>query len=176
MVQSETSAIKSQEDFDRLLKTEITGGYISDKFVMPRPNDGGKIVTIKWSKDNKGELCPMKVVKNSKFRDGNGVFMIVSEIEHPDVELQMGVGESIKSSIKRMLNEEKWNINDLPGKVVHITANYYTAEGAPKCSKCSGKGCVACENTGNSTVFNMKARGDIMSPTSQTKKKVADEF
>jgi len=175
MVQSETTGIKSQEDFDKLLKTEITGGYISDKFIMPRPNDGGKVVRILWSKDNKGELCPMKVVKNSKFKDGNGVFMTVAEIDQPEVELQMGVGESIKNAVKRMLNSEGWNINDLPDKIVHITANYYTSERAAKCSKCHGKGCVACENTGYSTVFNMKARRDLMSPTKQTKK-VADEF
>lgn len=176
MAKSENKVISSEEDLEKLFKPEITGGYIADKLVMPRPGDGGKALLILNSKDDDGTLGPIKNVKNSKFRDGNGLFMAVAEYDHPEIELQMGLGESLKNSIKRMCNSEGWKLVELPGKIVHITANYYTAVGAAKCNKCGGKGCAACENTGNSTVFNIRARHDLMSPTGSTKKKVADEF
>lgn len=173
MAQSENRAISSLEELNDVFKHDETRKSISDKLVMPRPGDGGKAVLILNSKGDDGSIGPIKVVKNSKFKDGNGIFMTVAEVEHPGVELQMGLGESLKNSIDRMCNTEKWTLAELPGKIIHITANYYPKI---KCSKCNGIGCAACEKTGDSTVFNARARHDLMSPTKSTKGKVADEF
>lgn len=176
MAKSDRTIVSSVEDLEKIFKPEITGGYIADRITMPRPGDGGKAVLILHSKGEDGQLGVVHIVRNEKMKTGEASFMSVAEYDHPEVEMQMGLGESLKNSIKRMCNSEGWKISDLPGKIVHITANYYTGEKAPKCSQCHGIGCAACENTGNSTVFNVRARHDLMSPTGSTKKKVADEF
>lgn len=177
MAKGETKIASTLEDIEKVLdvKTKITGGYILDKFIKPRPNDvEGKVVMILQTKDDDGKLGPIKIVKNPSFKTNEAAFMTVAEINHPDIELQLGMGKSDLNAMTRMLNSEGWTLEDLPGKTVRITANYYTKVGAPKCSKCNGKGCAACENTGYSTVFNWKAVKN--SPTKDTTKKVVDEF
>lgn len=178
MVKSDTKVIASAAELEGLFEHDETRKSIADKFIMPRPNDGGKAVTILHSKGLDGSLGVVSVVKNEKFTnsEGQGIFMMVADVNQPEVEQQMGLSKSMFNSIDRLCNSEGWKLAELPGKIIHITANYYTAVGAAKCNKCNGRGCAACENTGNSTVFNVRARHDLMSPTRSTKKKVADEF
>lgn len=174
MVESEKIVIANDADLEAIFKPDITGGTISDKLIMPRPGDGGKCIRFLYAgKDANGQLGVINVVKNDKFtKGGKGFFMNVEEIDHEGIQLQMGLGESTLNSIKRMCNSNGWKIADLPGKVAMITANYYDKI---KCSKCSGKGCAACENTGKSTVFNVQARLDLMQPTAGAKK-TGNEF
>ena len=174
MAKSDRTVVSSAEDLEKLFQHDETRKSIADKLVMPRPNDGGKAVTILYSKGDDGQPGVVHVVKNEKFESGGqGVFMMVAEVEHPEVELQMGVNKSLFNSFDRLCNSEGWKLTELPGKIVHITANYYPKI---KCNKCNGRGCAACENTGNSTVFNVRARHDLMTPTKNVKGKVADEF
>lgn len=169
MVKSENKIVSSSAELDSIFEHDATRKSIADKLVMPRPASDGKIITILHSKGDDGSLGLVKIVNNPKFRDGNGIFMTVEEYDHPGVELQMGLGKSLKQSLDRMCNTEGFPLDQLPGKIVHITANYYTTENAPKCSKCNGRGCEACESTGYSTVFNVRLRKDLMNPTKVAK-------
>jgi len=173
MVESQKTVITNDADLEAIFKPEITGGTISDKLVMPRPGDGGKTIRFLYTKGPNQELGVVNVVTNDKFKNGGkGFFMNVEEIDQPGIELQMGLGESLLNSIKRMCNSNGWKISDLPGKTAMITANYYDKI---KCSKCNGAGCIACEKTGKSTVFNVQARLDLMQPTAGAKK-TGNEF
>jgi len=179
MVKGQTKAITTEEELGKLFAPDITGGYIADKFVTPIPGDGGKAIIILNSKDDNGELCVVKNVKNPGFESEEANFMTVAEYEHPEVELQLGVNKSIANAVKRMCTSEEWKFNDLPGKIVHITANWYTkvrCSGVDKKIGCLGKNCPKCNGSGYSKVFNLRARKDLMSPSKQTKGKVADEF
>ncbi len=181
MVKSETRAITDEAELEKMFNPEqkITGGYIADKFVTPMPNDGGKAIIFKYSKDDDGTLCILKNVKNPAFDSGEAEIMTISEYEHPEAEYQIGASKSIKNAVKRMCTAEGWKFNELPGKVAQITANWYPAKkcsGVDKKIGCTGKNCPKCLGTEHSKVFNLRARHDLMSPTSQTKKKVADEF
>lgn len=175
MPKSETKVVSSAADLESIFQHDETRKSIADKFIMPRPNDGGKAVTILNTKGEDGTLGVVSVVKNEKFTntEGQGIFMMVADVEHPEVEQQMGLSKSLFNSIDRLCNSEGWKLDGLPGKIIHITANYYPKI---KCSKCNGRGCAACENTGNSTVFNVRARHDLMSPTKSVKGKVVDQF
>ncbi len=180
MVKSETKAITSEEDLEKMFNPEqkITGGYIADKFVTPTPGDGGKAIIFKYSKDDDGTLCILKSVKNPAFDSGEADIMTISEHEHPDVEYQISAGKSFKNAVKRMCVSEGWKFNDLPGKIAHITSNWYPkvkCSGVDKKIGCTGKNCPKCNGTGHSKVFNLRARPDLMSPTGQTKKKASDE-
>jgi len=164
--------MSDREALDKILGDKpVTGGTISDKLVMPRPGDKGVIVVFLYNKELDGTLKVIKIVKNDKFTTGEGGFFNVGLLDNPGIEYQVGVGKSMGNAIQRMLNTNKWQIEDLPGKIAHITANYY--DKIP-CSKCNGRGCSACEHTGKSTVFNVRARLDLMSVTSNVKK--TDEF
>ena len=165
---SENKVIQSAEELNEIFKHDETRKVIAGKLEMPRPGKGGKAIIILNSKGDDGSIGPVKVVKNSKFKDGNGVFMAVAEADHPEVELQMGLGESLKQSFDRLCNSEGWKLTELPGKIVQLNAAYYKKN---KCSQCGGRGCVACENTGQSTVFSVTARHDLMSPTGNVKGK-----
>lgn len=174
MAKSETKVIDNATDLEALFEHDADRKSIADKFVMPRPNDGGKAVTILYSKGPDGKQGVVSIVKNEKFTnsDGQGVYMMVADVKYPEVEQQMGVSKSLFNSFDRLCNTEGWKLSELPGKTVHITANYYEKI---KCNKCNGRGCAACEGTGNSTVFNVRARHDLMSPTKQSNKNI-DQF
>lgn len=177
MAQSENKIVTDLNELNTIFEHDEKRQSIQDKLVMPIPGDKGKIVRFLVFKGDNGSYGPIKVVKNDKFNAGSGVFMNVEELSNPGVELQMSLGISLKGAIDRMCNTQKWTLTDLPGKIVHITANYYTAKDAPKCSKCGGRGCPACGNTGNSTVFNVRPRIDLMSATAgATKAANKDDF
>lgn len=176
------TVISKAEDLEAIFKPEITEGSIDDKLVMPRPGDEGEIVRILYAKSPDGTLGLINVVNNAKFKGGRGEFMSVEKFSNPGVPLQMGLGESLKTSIKRMCNTNGWKIADLPGKVIHITANWYSSsEKGIYCNDCRGSGvlsgvkCKKCDGTGKTIVFNTRARLDLMQATPGIKGKV-DEF
>ncbi len=174
---SENKAVSSLSELNELFKHDESRKVIMGKLVMPRPGDGGKTLLILNSQGDDGTVGPVKVVKNSKFKDGNGIFMTVAEHKHLETSLQMGLGKSLFNAFDRMCNTEGFTLADLPGKIVQLTANYYTAPDAPKCSNCMGRGCNKCEGTGNSTVFSVQLRRDLMeSPTKAAKGKIEDTF
>ena len=169
---TENIVVNSAEDLNKIFGHDETRKSIADKFVMPRPGDGGKAVRILYTKNSDNSLGVVSIVKNDKFKDGQGIFMNVADVEQPEIELQMSLSKSMFNSIDRMCNSEGWKLTDLPNKVIHITANWYPKI---KCNQCNGLGCDKCDGTGNSTVFNVRARHDLMSATGAAKKK-ADEF
>ncbi len=171
MVESPRVIVSDEEALSKILGEGVTGETIEDKLVMPRPGDKGIVVRFHYVKDKDGTLGIIKIVKNEKFTTGEGKFFNVELVDNPGVMYQMGAGKSAGISVKRMCNTNGWKLTDLPGKIAHITANYYPKV---KCSKCNGRGCVACENTGNSTVFNIRARLDLMSAVPKDARK--DEF
>ncbi len=171
MVESPKEIVSDEAKLDEIFGTDkITGGTIADKVVMPRPGDEGIIVRFLYTKAKDGTLGVINIVKNEKFKDGSGEFLNVELYNKPGIEYQMGLGKSMKNAIVRMNNTNGWKLTDLPGKVGHITANYYPKI---KCNRCNGRGCAFCGNTGNSTVFNVRARLDLMSATKDARK---DEF
>lgn len=172
MVESLKEIISDEAKLNEIFGADdIKGGTIADKLEMPRPGDEGVVVRFLYTKGRDGSLGVINVVKNEKFKDGSGEFLTVEKYDNPGVEYQVGLGKSIKNAIVRMNNSNGWKLTDLPGKIGHITANYYPKI---KCNKCNGRGCPACENTGNSTVFNVRARLDLMSTTKNVKR--TDEF
>ncbi len=172
MVESPKETVADEAKLNEIFGADkITDGTIADKIVMPRPGDKGVVVRFLYAKAKDGTLGVVNVVKNEKFKDGYGEFLNVELYDKPGIEYQMGLGKSMKNAIVRMSITNKWKLTDLPGKIAHITANYYPKI---KCNKCNGRGCAACENTGNSTVFNVRARLDLMSVVSKSDKR--DEF
>ena len=172
MVERNEETISSAEELNEIFSHDESKMRIADKFETPKIGGKAKVITILHSKSDDGTLGVVKKVINDKFTGGSGIFMTVSEYNHPEVELQMGLSKSLFNSIDRMCNSEKIQLVDLPGKIVQITANEYDKY---KCNKCGGRGCPDCGNTGNSTVFNVSLRHDLMNPTTQIKG-TTDEF
>lgn len=191
MVESERKIISDLNELDKIFKPDLTGEQISDKFIMPIPGDNGKVVRLQYIIGKDGSLGVVDKVKNPKFKGTNqeADFMNVEELSPPDfasngIIKRMGLGESMKNSLKRMMNTKVWKPTDLPGKVVHITATWWSA--APmdrrdpkvKCKQCNGAGCKTCGNMGIQppAVFNCTARDDLMKVVSGAEKKGGDEF
>lgn len=183
MVESERLAIKDSEELEKLFRgegaeDEIKGGKISPKLTMPLPGDSGIDVRILYIKNKDGTVAGVvDRVKNAKFNnpEGEADFMNVELYQNPGIELRMGLSESLKASLRRMMNDEvpRWKVVELPGKVIHITASYWTNAPANKrgmsvvCRGCGGKGCKVCNNTGiqlHPIVFNCTPRKDLVAP------------
>lgn len=174
---SQREVISDENELENLFKPEITEGRISDKLDMPTPGDEGVVVRVLYTKGVDGKLGIIDRVYNSKFKNGVAEFMTVEKVDSPGIQLKMGVGESIKNSFRRMMNDEKWKVKDLPNKVVHITASFWKK--APisarnprvKCKVCKGAGCDDCDGSGlqSPVVFNAIARHDIMSNHKSTR-------
>ena len=151
---------------------------ILDKVQMPVPN--GKPTTIRflWSKDGNGQ--PVAILKKTITVKGEKKDIYTSTVELYDVPgaKQLTYSASLSGSVLASLKERNLSVDDLPGKVGDITAQWYTA--APKshrkgvCPECNGKGCKACTVTGSGqdagvatgmatpTVYNFRLRDDLM--------------
>lgn len=195
MVESERKIISDLNELDRIFKPELTGESISDKFVMPVPESNGKVVRIQYIIGKDGSLGVVDKVKNPAFKGPaqEAEFMNVEELVPPDfvsngIIKRMGLSESMKNSLKRLMNTKVWKPTDLPGKVIHITATYWykaTVEKRSrdkndkyiKCKDCGGKGCINCDGSGfqSPVVFNCSSRDDLMKAVSGAGKK-GDEF
>lgn len=195
MVESERKIISDLNELDKIFKPELTGEQISDKFLMPVPGDNGKVVRLQYIIGKDGALGIVDKVKNPKFKGVNqeAEFMNIEELTPPDytssgIIKRMGLSESMKNSLKRLMNTKGWKPTDLPGKVVHITASWWTK--APiekrskdkngkyiKCKDCAGAGCINCDGTGyqSPAVFNCTARDDLMKAVTGNKGS-GDEF
>lgn len=179
-------------ELESIFKPSITGETIQDKFVMPEPGDNGKVIMFQYIQGKDGSLGIIDRVKNPKFKGESADFMNVEELIPPNytssgIIKRMGLGESMKNAIKRMMNSRGWKPTDLPGKVVHITASYWSEAPMEKrsrdkngkyvvCKICNGSGCKTCGNTGiqSPVVFNCQARDDLMKP--EVGKSGKDEF
>lgn len=186
MAESERNTINDADELEKLFKPEITGGVISDKFEMPKPDTDGKVVRFLYIKGKDGKLGVVDKVKNPKFKgDGEAEFMRVEEIGKEGLEKTLGLSESMKNGLRRVMNEEHWKAVDIPGKVVHITANWWfnatvdKRDAKNKCVECKGTGCKFCSMTGlmPPVVFNVRARHDLMSVVGKNDGvKKGDEF
>ncbi len=173
MAKGETQVISSKEEIEKLFEHDETRKVILPKLQTPVPNDGGKDIIILYSKDDNGNPGLLYKVKHEKMNTGEALFMTVAEYEHQEVPLQMGVNKSVFNSLDRLCNSKGWLLTELPGKILHMTASAYSKY---PCRECNGKGCDSCGGSGKSKVFNFTARDDLMTPSKQTKGKVADEF
>lgn len=164
---------------------------------MPTPEQkAGVTVRFLWSKDASRNPVLVEQVTNPKFKGDKktAYFMAVEELDNPGVERRVGLSSSLYASLVRVTNNEEMRLEDIIGKVVTITANYWTS--APlakrdknrKCVKCLGKGCSFCTVTGTDedagritglqppTVFDSTIRHDLMSAGVKSGGSVATEF
>lgn len=174
MVQSETKVISSLSDLNDMFEHKGDRTGIRPTFVKPKIGEKGKTIIVINSDDKKGNIGPIRMVTNPKMNNGlPTAFMDVMDYEDQTTIYQMGLGKSLPIQFDALCNDNNWTLAELHGKIVTMKASPY---GKYPCRSCGGKGCDDCSNTGKSTVFSLTARMDLMSPTGQTKKKVADEF
>jgi len=160
---------------------------------MPRPDVKGDklVVRVLYYKKKDGGMEILKTVSGKGFRT-TGVFLNVEEVDNPGVELDLRVSTSLWQGISRELyNRGEVNpdgtvkIESLPGRVLIITADYWTAAPLSKrspnrlCSKCGGVGCDHCTVTGTGpdaglvtkleppTVYNVTFKDDAGIDTSE---------
>ncbi len=135
---------------------------IKGKLKMPSPDiKGDKVdVRILYYRNNDNTTSIFKTIEGAGFRS-RAVFLNVEEINAPGIEKDMPLSTSLYQSICRELYNRgltnpdgSANLDELPGKVLTITADYWFA--APtskrsidkKCVKCNGKGCEFCTVAG----------------------------
>jgi hypothetical protein len=173
MVQSVSKLISDAEELEKLFRPDITGGEISDKLQMPTPESEGIVVRLKYLTTKEGKLAVVDQVQNPKFKGGIAEFMNVEVVGKEGIDKRLNLSESVKNALRRTMNDNQWKVVDLPGKVVQITANYWSnsprdkRDANVKCVRCGGVGCKFCGFVGlqPGVVFNIHARNDLMSPT-----------
>lgn len=167
---------------------------IKNRAKMPDPAKKGDILTVKalYYKDKNGKADYYKKVTGEKFKTP-AIFINVEELDAPGIEKDLQVPKTLYQSIDRELSNRGFTFVDLPGKVMTITADYWTsaprAKRSNQCPKCKGKGCDFCVVTGTGqdagvatglcppTRYDAVFRDDIMSgKTAATGKKVAGQF
>lgn len=192
---SETEKPKTTgASFDELLKAfETTEDKIDkrigikDKIVLPTPEEAPITVRLLWSQDDSNNPIAVMKKENPKFRGGTAFFMSAEYFDRPG-ERQLSLSKSLFGSIAAAAREKKLTLDDLPGKVGDISAQYYTSapialrkdpvtKRGKVCVKCKGTGCPFCTVTGQGqdagiatglqppTVFNFRFRDDLMNVT-----------
>jgi len=139
-------------DMDEEKKLKIAG--IKDRLKMPDPSISGDRVTCRvlYYQNPDGTTQWYKKVSGEKFTN-TAVFLNVEDVEQPGIEKDLSVGKTLYQSLTREVTNRGMKMSELPGKVLIITAGYWTS--APKskrsnvCPNCNGQGCAFCTVSGN---------------------------
>jgi hypothetical protein len=159
-------------------RAKIAG--IKNRVKMPDPTKKGDTVTVvvRYYKTKDGKVNYYKKVTGAKFKTP-AIFLNVEEVEAPGIEKDLQMPKTLFQSVDRELSNRGLTITDLPGKVMTITADYWTSAPRSKrsnpCPKCKGKGCDFCVVSGSGqdagvatglcppTRYDAVFRDDIMS-------------
>lgn len=172
-------------DMDEEKKKKMAG--IKNRLKMPNPDVPGDTRTIRaLYYQNNGQTSAYKKVSGDKFKTP-AIFLNVEEVNAPGIQKDMQCPKTLYQSITRELTNRGLKFKDLPGKVMTVTADYWTS--APKskrsivCPKCQGKGCDFCTVTGSGedagvmtgkrppVRYDAIFRDDLMSTTATATKK-----
>lgn len=166
---SKRTIVSSADELESIFRPEIKSGVIPDKLKMPVPGGEGIIIRVLYTKTKDGTMGIIDRVENPKFKGGVADFLTVEKYNDTKgvwtgIEQKIFISESIKNSFRRLMNSERWEVVDIPGKPVYITASYWKT--APmknrdpkvKCIFCSGTGCKTCNMSGlqSPVVFNIQ--------------------
>ncbi len=172
-------------------RAKIAG--IKKRVKMPDPEKKGdsRTVRVLYYKGNDGRTDYYKKVSGEKFKSP-AIFLNVEELDAPGIEEDLQVPKTLYQSITRELSNRGLTIVDIPGKILSVTADYWTsaprAKRSRQCFKCKGRGCEFCMVTGTGidsgvstgmcppTRYDAVIREDLMSGKMVSGKKVAGEF
>jgi hypothetical protein len=137
-----------------ILNKYIRDSSQSDRLYMPEPDIEGDSLTVRilYYKDKNGQDSYYKRVTGEKFKTP-AIFMNVEEVGVPGIEKDLQIPKMLYQCIERELTARNLTIVDLPGKMMTITADYWTSAPIKKrskeCPKCNGRGCNFCVVTGD---------------------------
>lgn len=172
-------------------RAKIAG--IKKRVKMPDPEKKGdtRNVRVLYYKGADGKADYYKRVSGDKFKTP-AIFLNVEELDAPGIEEDLQVPKTLYQCIDRELSNRGLTIVDLPGKILSVTADYWTsaprAKRSKQCPKCRGKGCDFCTVTGTGTDagvvtgmcpptrYDAVIREDLMGGKMVSGKKVAGEF
>lgn len=122
---------------------------IKNRLEMPSPDKKGDSRTVRvlyyTDKDKKTTL--FKKVSGPKIKNV-AIFLNVEELEAPGVQRDMPVSKTLYQTIDRELVNRGLIWDELPGKILMITAGYWKSAPRSKrsktCPQCRGQGCSFC--------------------------------
>ena len=148
----------SQEELDKIFDMNAEKrekiADIRGRIGMPNPDKPGDAVNVRVLYYKKGDENDLfKKVSGEKFTN-TAVFLNVEEVEQPGIEKDLGLSKTLYQGIDRELTNRGLAWKDLPGKILTMTADYWTSapiikRGNRTCPKCSGAGCAFCTVSGN---------------------------
>jgi hypothetical protein len=147
----------SEKQLDVLVK--ILNKYIKDssqldRIRLPNPDieEDSITVRVRYYKDKNGQVNYYKKVTGEKFKTP-AIFLNAEEVGVPGIEKDLQVPKTLYQCIDRELTARNLTIVDLPGKIMTITADYWTSapikKRAKECPECNGRGCSFCVVTGD---------------------------
>jgi hypothetical protein len=187
---SDSKELESIFGMDDEKREKVAG--IRHRIRMPDPakeNDSVTVRVLYYQKPD-GTVQLYKTVKGEKFRS-TAVFLNVEDVNMPGVQKDLSLSKTLYQSIDRELYNRGLKWEDLPGKVLTITADYWTSAPRNKrsatCMKCNGSGCDFCtvtgtgEDAGIKTGLNPPTRYDAvirddLSNVTKTKTEAVMEF
>ncbi|MGA3168636.1 MAG: hypothetical protein ABSF14_21245 [Terriglobia bacterium] len=137
-----------------ILNSYIEDSSQSNRIQMPDPAIEGDSITVRilFYKNIDGKIDYFKKITGEKFKTP-AIFLNIEEVGVPGVEKDMQVPKTLYQSIDKELTNRNLTFVDLPGRILTITADYWTdapiKRRTKECPKCKGKGCKFCVVTGD---------------------------
>ncbi len=140
MVKSETTGVNIG-DLDAMFNVtdekKKNMANFKGKTVLKMPAVGdrkGVVVSPRWSKDDKGNPCPIVIVKSDspkmKSADGTMKLMAVEVFDDQGTEYTIPYGSSLHYSFVGIVESHGWKFDDIYGKWFKLTAEEYDNEKA----------------------------------------------